>query len=113
MEDERKEIPYIIPANSKRSMLIFGFFRPLDLGIFLTGLVTSLILLVVINQETFSFFIIKLIPACVAIFLILPLPNYHNVRVLIMEIYEFFMNRRIYIWKGWCFNSEYTEKKQR
>ena len=110
---ERQEIIYMIPANSKRSMLIFGFFRPVDLGIFLTGLVLSLILLVVISGNTAGALILKLLPACFATFLIIPIPNYHNVRVLIMEIYEFLINRRIFIWKGWCFSSEYTEKKQR
>lgn len=108
---ERQEIIYIIPANSKRSMLIFGFFRPIDLGIFITGIVLSLLFLVILGDNTFAAFVIKLLPACVATFLVLPLPNYHNIRVLIREIYDYLMNRRVYIWKGWCFTSEYTEKK--
>ena len=107
---ERQEIIYLIPANSKRSMLIFGYFRPLDLGIFLSGVVLTLIFLVVIGNNSAFAFIIKLLPVCIGAFLVLPIPNYHNVRVLIMEIYDFFMSRRIFIWKGWCFTSEYTEK---
>lgn len=110
---ERKEIIYLIPANSKRSMLILGFFRPIDLAIFLVGLFISLIFLVVLPDNSAAAFIAKLLPACISVFLVLPLPNYHNIRVLIMEIYEFYMNRRIFIWKGWCFGSEYSEKKQR
>lgn len=108
---ERQEVIYMIPANSKRSMLILGFFRPVDLVIFLVGLVLSLILLVVLNNNSALAFLLKLAPACIAAFLILPIPNYHNTRVLIMEIYEFYMNRRIFTWKGWCFTSECTERK--
>lgn len=108
---ERQETIYIIPANSKRSMLILGFFRPLDLGIFLTGISLTLLLLIIIEGNTLATLIIKLLPALFCTFLILPLPNYHNVRVLIREIYEFLMNRRVYIWKGWCFTSEFTNKK--
>lgn len=110
---ERQEIAYIIPANSKRSMLLFGFFRPLDLGIFLVGIFLSLIFLIIFNDNSLTAFILKLLPASICIFLILPLPNYHNVRVLIREIYEYFMNRRVYVWKGWCFASEYSEKNRK
>ena len=59
---ERQEIIYMIPANSKRSMLIFGFFRPVDLGIFLTGIILSLILLVVIGGNSACAIILKLLP---------------------------------------------------
>lgn len=107
---ERQEIVYIIPANSKRSMLLFGFFRPVDLGIFLTGIILSLIFLVAIQGNSALAFLLKLSPALLSTFLVLPLPNYHNIRVLIREIYEYYTMRRVYIWKGWCFTSEYTEK---
>ena len=108
---EHKEIVYIIPANAKRSQLIFGYFRPLDLGIFLTGVFLSLIFLVAIGNNGLSGVIIKLLPGCVATFLVLPLPNYHNVRVFIRELYEYLVNRKIYIWKGWCFTSDFTSKE--
>ena len=101
---------YIIPANSKRSMLIFGFFRPVDLIIFGVGLILTLIFLVAINNNSALSFVIKLFPIAFSTFLVLPLPNYHNVRVLIREIYEYLMNRRVYIWKGWCFTNELKEK---
>ena len=36
---------FLVPANSKRSALIFGFFKPVDLIIFGVGTGLSLILL--------------------------------------------------------------------
>lgn len=102
---------YIIPANSKRSMLILGYFRPLDLAIFSVGLGLSLIFLIVLKQNAFWAIVLKLLPGLISTFLVLPLPNYHNVRVLIREIYEYYMSRRIYIWKGWCFTSEFKEQR--
>ncbi len=107
-----QETNYLIPANSKRSMLILGYFRPLDLGIFAIGLCTSLLFLLIIEGNSIFAVMLKLFPGLFATFLVLPLPNYHNVRILIREIYEFIMNRRVYIWKGWCFTSEF-DKKQR
>lgn len=110
---ERKEIVYIIPANAKRSQLILGYFRPIDLGIFLAGVCLTLLLLVVIPGNNFELVLIKLIPAGIATFLVIPLPNYHNVLVLIREIFLFFTERRVYGWKGWCFTSEFTDKNRR
>ena len=72
---ERKEIVYIIPANAKRSQLILGYFRPIDLGIFLAGVCLTLLLLVVIPGNNFELVLIKLIPAGIATFLVIPLPD--------------------------------------
>jgi hypothetical protein len=93
---------YLIPANSKKSMLIFGIFRQVDLILFGTGCVVSLILLFAIPGDSAIEMVIKLIPVAISGFLVMPIPFYHNILVFITEFINFFMNRRIYLWKGWC-----------
>jgi len=41
-----KDNNYLIPANSKKSQLILGFFTPIDLTIFLIGVGITIILLI-------------------------------------------------------------------
>ena len=100
--EEREQPSYLIPANSKRSALIAGVFRPFDLGLFITGILLTLLLLFVITDTSLISMIIKLTPGLLCAFLILPIPNYHNTLVLIREIISYFTNRRVYLWKGWC-----------
>lgn len=102
---------YIIPANTKRSSLIFSMFRWIDLIIFAVGCLITFLLLFLISVDNMFTMIIKLLPAGIATFLVMPVPNYHNVLVLIQEMIEYFSNRRVYIWKGWCFTSEYKDKQ--
>ena len=45
---------YLIPANSKKSMLILGFFNPTDLIIFGTGLAITFILLFTVQSCKFE-----------------------------------------------------------
>ena len=96
---------YLIPANANRGKLIFGFFRKVDLIIFGTGAGTTLILLLVF-QNVLSHTMVAigvLAPAAFASFLCIPVPNQHNVLVVIQNVYKFyFVERRRYIWKGWC-----------
>ena len=40
---------YLIPANSKKSMLILGFFNPTDLIIFGSGCLVTFILLIILS----------------------------------------------------------------
>lgn len=101
---------YIIPANSKKGQLIFNLFRWIDLIIFGTGLLVSLILLLTISSDSIAVTIIKLLPVSVCSFLVVPIPYYHNVLMFIQDIYLFLVNRRVYLWKGWCVKSEYGEK---
>ena len=96
------DTPYLIPANSKRSALIFSIFRPVDLLIFSIGAIVSLMLLMLVTEQNLVWTIIKLAPAGICTFLVMPFPNYHNVLTLITEIYQFYNNRRIYLWRGWC-----------
>lgn len=93
---------FLIPANSKKSMLIFSFFNVTDLIIFGSGCLLTFILLLTINENTLKTSIIILIPILVTGMLVLPVPNHHNVRTLIYNIYSYFANRRTYFWKGWC-----------
>lgn len=96
---------YLIPANANRGKLILGYFRPVDLIVFLTGVTCTLILLFVFQNEMSNTWIAisTLIPAGISLLLVLPIPNQHNVMVLLQEIYRYyFVNRQTYIWKGWC-----------
>lgn len=100
---------YIIPANTKRSQLIFSIFRGIDLMIFAGGAGLSLLLLVIVTETTLVSTVIKLAPVSVCAFLVMPFPNYHNVLTFLTEIYNFYSNRRIYIWKGWCMSDGIEE----
>ena len=91
---------YLIPANSKRSMLIFGVFRMNDVILFGTGIIMSLIFLFALPGDSIRDLIIKLSPLLVSGFLVTPLGFYHNVLGYIIEIYLFYTNRRVYLWKG-------------
>ena len=95
---------YLIPANSKKSMLIFGLFNKIDLWIFLIGVGATLLLLLILPVEQLVFAIIAISPGLVCGFLVLPVPNYHNVRTFIKSAYRFFTTRQKFIWKGWCFS---------
>lgn len=96
---------YLIPANANRGKLIFSFFRPIDLIVFGCGCFTTLILLLVFQNQIneLSVALLVLAPALITGFLVLPIPNQHNVMVVIGNIYRFyFVDRRKYIWRGWC-----------
>lgn len=101
---------YLIPANTKKSLLIFNAFRTFDLILFGSGALLTLILLFALPGDTILTLIIKLAPASITGLLVMPVPHYHNVLVFIIELYNFYMNKRIYLWKGWCANYG-TEKE--
>lgn len=97
---------YLIPANSKKSMLKLGLFTTFDLVLFGSGLgLTVLLLLIIPANGLFTIFLI-LSPALITAFLVFPIANYHNVLQLIINIYTFyFVRQRTYIWKGWCYKN--------
>lgn len=101
---------YLIPANSKKSQLILGFFNVTDLIIFICGVGISLVLLMVIKTKAIGATLALASPALIAAFLVAPVPNYHNVRTLIGNIYSFYTNRRKYYWRGWCARYEDRNK---
>lgn len=102
---------YLIPANSKKSMLLFGLFTKFDLALFLIGVGVSLLLLMVLPIDQLLFAIIALAPGLTCAFLVFPVPNYHNIRTVIMLAWEFYTTRQKYIWRGWCYKDEETSKK--
>ena len=97
---------YLIPANSKKSMLIFGLFRPFDLALFGIGVGITLLLLMILPVSELVYAIIALAPALVTGFLVFPIPNYHNIRTVIMSVWKFYTERRVYYWKGWCVHEQ-------
>ena len=102
---------YLIPANTKKSKLILGFFTPIDLIIFGTGCTITLVLLIIFQGMNFSMALIVLMPAIIAGFLVVPVPNYHNVLQLLTNIFTFYLNRKRYYWKGWCIRNVEEERK--
>lgn len=102
---------FLIPANSKKGSLIFNIYKPIDLIIVATGMVLSLIFFFAFPGNTTTEVVIKLLPGGIGVLLTTPFGNYHNVGVLIREIYLFFTRRRVYIWKGWCVRDEFDERK--
>lgn len=102
---------FLIPANSKQSMLIFGVFTTFDLILFGSGLGITILLLMIISPNTLLTAVIDLAPGVITGFLVLPIPNYHNTRVIIQDIYRFYTTRQKFVWKGWCVSDEYGDKK--
>lgn len=95
---------YLIPANSKKSEMILGMFTTVDLILFSAGVGLTLIMMFAIHTESFVGMILILLPAIISAFLVFPVPHYHNVLQLIINIYTFyFVRQRTYKWKGWCY----------
>ena len=105
---------FLIPANTKRGKLILSIFRPIDLGIFLTGVIITFVLLLVLsNMEVSGWWnVLAVFPGLVAVGLVVPIPNYHNVMVCIGEIINFYSNNRNYKWRGWCAVYESEREQQ-
>ena len=105
---------FLIPANTKRGKLIMNIFRPIDLGIFLTGVIVTFILLLVFSKANITGLlnVLAVLPGLIAIGLVIPIPNYHNVMVCIGEIISFYSNNRNYKWRGWCAVYEYEREQQ-
>lgn len=103
---------FLIPTNTKKSMLIFGLFNTLDLIIVGVGFTISLILILSVPLESLVATVIAILPGSIAAFLVIPVPNYHNIRTYIMSMYFFFTNRRRFIWKGWCVLSGKKESSE-
>lgn len=97
---------FIIPANTKKSQLILGFFTPTDLIIFGTGCALTIIMLIFLQNANFTELVMILLPALITGFLVMPVPNYHNVLQLLTNIVNFYKGRRNYYWRGWCISDE-------
>lgn len=101
---------FLIPANSKKSMLYFGLFNKFDLILFGSGVGITLLLMTIISSPGWILSLIIIAPALITGFLVFPVPNYHNVLTLLMSVWEFITTRQKFIWKGWCVTSEIEEK---
>ena len=93
---------YLIPANTKSGKLILGYFKPFDLILLGTGVLISLVMLMTYPMSSNWQVVIVVLPGLISAFLVIPVPNYHNILTIIIECYTFFTNRRRFIWKGWC-----------
>lgn len=102
---------YLIPANTKKGQLILGVFRPFDLILFLSGVVVTILLLLILPLSSTMVALVALLPALICAFLVMPLPYYHNILNVFVEMYDFFTSQRKYKWRGWCFKYEKPEKK--
>ena len=103
---------FLIPANSKKSMLIFGIFTWFDLILFSIGLGTTILLLLIVSPSTFWGAIIDLAPAVICSFLVLPIPHYHNTLTVLKEVWTFYTTRQRFIWKGWCVKDGFKDTKK-
>ena len=104
---------YLIPANTKRGKLILGWFRPFDLILFGTGILITMIFLAFIPIDNVMVTIIVLAPAVITGFLVVPVPYYHNILNIVVEMYQFYTGRRQYLWKGWCYKSGCVKKRSK
>ena len=101
---------YLIPANSKRAQLIFNIFRPVDLIIASVGAAITIILFVIVQPQTLLWAIVVLLPILVCAFLVIPVPNYHNMLCVLQNIYRYyFEERQQFKWKGWCVKDEFKD----
>ena len=101
---------YLIPANAKKGTLIFNIFRPFDLILVSVGVAVTLIALAIVPSSSLIAVTLALMPGCICGLLVFPVPNYHNVLCALGSIYNFYTERRRYVWKGWCFNEQYKDE---
>ena len=102
---------YLIPANSKRGLLYFGLFTLNDFILFGSGIALTFILFYILPVENILFAILAIAPGCICGFLVIPVPNYHNIRNVIKIAYEFYTTRQRFVWKGWCAKDGEGNKK--
>ena len=94
---------YLIPANSKRSMLKFGLFRNIDLVIFIVGIVlTFILILFIMPPKNLVEVGLDLIPVTICTIMVVPIPNQMNIWAFTVNVYSFLVHQRNYKWRGWC-----------
>ena len=105
---------YLIPANSKKSILYFGLFNKFDLILFGSGVGLTLLLMTFMpTGGKWVTMLLIIAPAVVTGFLVFPVPNYHNVLTLLKSIWNFFTTRQRFVWKGWCVKDEFKEESSK
>lgn len=103
---------YLVPANAKKGTLILNIFRPFDIIMFGTGLVISLLLLVITDTDKTMFVLLSCLPAAITGLLVVPIPYYHNVLCAMQSIFKYITERKNYYWKGWCFYEKFGNDKE-
>ena len=104
---------YLIPANSKKSILYFGLFNKFDLILFGSGIGATLLMMMILPNDNWLISLMMIAPAVVTGFLVFPVPNYHNVLTLLKSIWNFFTTRQRFVWKGWCVKDEFKEESSK
>ena len=104
---------FLIPANAKKGTLIFNIFRPFDLGLFIIGVLITLVSLALLSTSNLVAVLIAMLPGSICGLLIFPIPNYHNVLCALISIWQFYTERRRYEWKGWCFHEQFAADEAR
>ena len=103
---------YLIPANSKKSLMIFGLFYTFDLILFGTGVGITLLLLLILPIDQLPIAIIAIMPALITGLLVFPVPNYHNILTVLIDLWNFVTTRQKYLWKGWFVKDEISKIKK-
>ena len=102
---------YLIPANTKKGQLILGLFKPFDLILFSTGVIITVLMLALLPISSTLMTILVISPAAVCGFLVMPVPHYHNLLVVITDLYDFITTNQRYEWKGWCYKDGKKRRK--
>ena len=97
---------YLIPANTKKGQLILGWFTLPDLILLGIGVLISLFLLLIVGTDDTLGGIVCLIPGLICGFLVMPIPNYRNVKTFFKSMIQFYSGQRQYKWRGWCLNEQ-------
>ena len=103
---------YLVPANAKKGTLILNIFRPIDAIMFGVGAFVSLLLLATTSSQSTVLTLISCLPVVITGFLVIPIPNYHNVLCAIQSIFRFFYEKRNYKWRGWCFYEKFGKEEK-
>jgi len=102
---------YLIPANSKKSMLILGIFNTADLIVFSIGVTVSVFLLITVKTSDIWKLLLMISPGLFSALMIMPIPPYHNVMTLTGNILRYYTGIKKYYWRGWC--ASYDEQSKR
>ena len=98
---------YLIPANSKKSQMILGYFTIPDLIVLGLGCAITLTLIIIFGQNlSLGKGILVLLPAIICGFLVTPVRYYHNVMQFLVNLFTYIFNTRRYYWRGWCAKDE-------
>ncbi len=103
---------YLIPANTKKSLLIFGIFNQFDLILFGCGVGVSILLLLTLPIQNIVISILAILPGLVTGMLIMPIPNYHNILTVLRNCIEFYSENQKFVWRGWCVLDATADKKK-